>query len=142
MLGPRFDSSYSRPLHWIKMADITKCMPMTDHFEGIDKLVKEAPHTEGAPNFRRVSHNSKLEPYEFEILSRSNAQKCYSLFTCVQLLYFTNSGPIFHWFLSPNRWNIVLYFIDLVNQRNIGLYFIDLKLYFSVSGLRKFSCQF
>ena len=52
------------------MADITKCMPMTDHFEGIDKLVKEAPHTEGAPNFRRVSHNSKLE------LSRSNAQKC------------------------------------------------------------------
>jgi len=29
-------------------------MPMTDHFEGIDKLVKEAPHTEGAPNFRRM----------------------------------------------------------------------------------------
>ena len=28
---------------------------MTDHFEGIDKLVKEAPHTDGAPNFRRVS---------------------------------------------------------------------------------------
>eukprot|EP00096_Caligus_rogercresseyi_P006394 TRINITY_DN227_c0_g1_i1.p1 TRINITY_DN227_c0_g1~~TRINITY_DN227_c0_g1_i1.p1 ORF type:complete len:495 (+),score=211.05 TRINITY_DN227_c0_g1_i1:176-1660(+) len=27
---------------------------MTDHFEGIDKLVKEAPHTEGAPNFRRL----------------------------------------------------------------------------------------
>jgi len=27
---------------------------MTDHFEGMDKLVKEAPHTEGAPNFRRM----------------------------------------------------------------------------------------
>jgi len=27
---------------------------MTDHFEGIDKLVKEAPHTDGAPNFRRM----------------------------------------------------------------------------------------
>lgn len=27
---------------------------MTDHFEGIDKLVPEAPHTEGAPNFRRL----------------------------------------------------------------------------------------
>ena len=37
------------------MANIQKCMPMTDHFEGIDKLVKEAPHTDGAPNFRRVS---------------------------------------------------------------------------------------
>ena len=46
---------------------------MTDHFEGIDKLVKEAPHTEGAPNFRRVSHNSKLEPYEFH--SRGQMQK-------------------------------------------------------------------
>lgn len=36
------------------MADISTCKAMTDHFEGIDKLVKEAPHTEGAPNFRRV----------------------------------------------------------------------------------------
>merc|ERR1712223_271515 len=27
---------------------------MTDHFEGIDKLVKESPHTDGAPNFRRM----------------------------------------------------------------------------------------
>merc|ERR1712141_517890 len=36
---------------------------MTDHFEGIDKLVKEAPHTEGAPNFRRMSGFSRcLEP--------------------------------------------------------------------------------
>ena len=47
--------------------------------------------------------------------------------TYLQLHYFTNSGPIFHWFVSPNRWNIVLYFIDLVNQGNIGLYFIDLN---------------
>ena len=39
----------------IKMADIAACKAMTDHFEGIDKLVKEAPHTDGAPNFRRVS---------------------------------------------------------------------------------------
>ena len=38
------------------MVNINDCMPMTDHFEGIDKLVKEAPHTEGAPNFRRVSY--------------------------------------------------------------------------------------
>ena len=37
------------------MADIAACKAMTDHFEGIDKLVKEAPHTDGAPNFRRVS---------------------------------------------------------------------------------------
>ena len=36
------------------MAKIGECKPMTDHFEGIDKLVKEAPHTDGAPNFRRV----------------------------------------------------------------------------------------
>ena len=36
------------------MATVDKCAAMTDHFEGIDKLVKEAPHTEGAPNFRRV----------------------------------------------------------------------------------------
>jgi len=36
------------------MADISTCKAMTDHFEGIDKLVKEAPHTEGAPNFRRM----------------------------------------------------------------------------------------
>ena len=35
---------------------IDKCAVMTDHFEGIDKLVKEAPHTEGAPNFRRVRY--------------------------------------------------------------------------------------
>ena len=38
------------------MATIDKCAAMTDHFEGIDKLVKEAPHTEGAPNFRRVRY--------------------------------------------------------------------------------------
>jgi hypothetical protein len=37
----------------VKMED---CKAMTDYFEGIDKLVKEAPHTEGAPNFRRVRH--------------------------------------------------------------------------------------
>ena len=36
------------------MPNITACKPMTDHFEGIDKLVPEAPHTDGAPNFRRV----------------------------------------------------------------------------------------
>jgi hypothetical protein len=36
------------------MPNINDCQPMTDHFEGIEKLVKEAPHTEGAPNFRRV----------------------------------------------------------------------------------------
>jgi predicted protein tyrosine phosphatase len=36
------------------MAAIADCKPMTDHFEGIDKLVKEAPRTEGAPNFRRL----------------------------------------------------------------------------------------
>ena len=36
------------------MADVKSCKVMTDHFEGIDKLVKEAPHTDGAPNFRRV----------------------------------------------------------------------------------------
>lgn len=36
------------------MPNINDCQPMTDHFEGIDKLVKEAPHTEGAPNFRRM----------------------------------------------------------------------------------------
>ena len=37
------------------MAKIEDCKAMTDYFDGIDKLVKEAPHTEGAPNFRRVS---------------------------------------------------------------------------------------
>ena len=43
-------------LHWIKMAlEAKDCAVMTDHFDGIDKLVKEAPHTDGAPNFRRVS---------------------------------------------------------------------------------------
>ena len=36
------------------MVNINDCQPMTDHFDGIDQLVKEAPHTEGAPNFRRV----------------------------------------------------------------------------------------
>eukprot|EP00093_Oithona_nana_P002504 02504.XXX_19367_17100_1 [CDS] Oithona nana genome sequencing. len=36
------------------MVNIDDCQPMTDHFEGIDHLVKEAPHTEGAPNFRRM----------------------------------------------------------------------------------------
>lgn len=36
------------------MVNIDDCVPMTDHFEGIDKLVKEAPHTEGSPNFRRM----------------------------------------------------------------------------------------
>lgn len=41
-----------------KMVNINDCEPMTDHFEGIDRLVKEAPHTEGAPNFRRVRKKS------------------------------------------------------------------------------------
>lgn len=36
------------------MAAVPNCKAMTDHFEGIDKLVKEAPHTDGAPNFRRM----------------------------------------------------------------------------------------
>jgi len=36
------------------MPNINDCKAMTDHFEGMDKLVKEAPHTEGAPNFRRM----------------------------------------------------------------------------------------
>ncbi len=36
------------------MVKMDECKAMTDHFDGIDKLVKEAPHTEGAPNFRRV----------------------------------------------------------------------------------------
>ena len=40
------------------MPNINDCQPMTDHFEGIDHLVKEAPHTEGAPNFRRVSNRN------------------------------------------------------------------------------------
>ena len=44
------------------MPNIHACKPMTDHFEGIDKLVEEAPHTDGAPNFRRVSGN-RLERY-------------------------------------------------------------------------------
>ncbi len=43
------------------MVDIKACEPMTDHFEGIDKLVKEAPHTDGAPNFRRVRFNFKVD---------------------------------------------------------------------------------
>lgn len=37
-----------------KMTSMKDAKVMTDHFEGIDKLVKEAPHTDGAPNFRRV----------------------------------------------------------------------------------------
>jgi len=36
------------------MTTIKDAKAMTDHFEGIDKLVKEAPHTDGAPNFRRM----------------------------------------------------------------------------------------
>jgi len=36
------------------MPNVNDCLAMTDHFEGMDKLVKEAPHTEGAPNFRRM----------------------------------------------------------------------------------------
>ena len=36
------------------MTSMKDAKVMTDHFEGIDKLVKEAPHTDGAPNFRRV----------------------------------------------------------------------------------------
>lgn len=36
------------------MPNINDCLAMTDHFEGMDKLVAEAPHTEGAPNFRRM----------------------------------------------------------------------------------------
>ena len=38
------------------MPNVNDCLAMTDHFEGMDKLVKEAPHTEGAPNFRRVRY--------------------------------------------------------------------------------------
>lgn len=38
----------------MKMVKMDECKAMTDHFDGIDKLVKEAPHTEGAPNFRRM----------------------------------------------------------------------------------------
>ena len=45
------------------MATIDKCAAMTDHFEGIDKLVKEAPHTEGAPNFRRVRYWYQFSKY-------------------------------------------------------------------------------
>jgi hypothetical protein len=37
-----------------KMPNIDACLAMTDHFDGMDKLVAEAPHTEGAPNFRRM----------------------------------------------------------------------------------------
>ena len=53
------------------MTNIQKCMPMTDHFEGIDKLVKEAPHTDGAPNFRRVS--------ELTTWKRFSAKQIFSL---------------------------------------------------------------
>jgi len=42
------------------MPNITRCKAMTDYFEGIDKLVPEAPHTEGAPNFRRVSKGATI----------------------------------------------------------------------------------
>merc|ERR1719259_285483 len=38
----------------IKMTSMKDAKVMTDHFDGIDKLVKEAPHTDGAPNFRRM----------------------------------------------------------------------------------------
>merc|ERR1712168_1387982 len=38
----------------IRMTSMKDAKVMTDHFEGIDKLVKEAPHTDGAPNFRRM----------------------------------------------------------------------------------------
>ena len=48
------------------MATIDKCAAMTDHFEGIDKLVKEAPHTEGAPNFRRVRYWYLFSKYSRE----------------------------------------------------------------------------
>ena len=54
------------------MADISTCKAMTDHFEGIDKLVKEAPHTDGAPNFRRV-RNFGINPYLIHLsISYSN----------------------------------------------------------------------
>jgi len=36
------------------MTSMKDAKVMTDHFDGIDKLVKEAPHTDGAPNFRRM----------------------------------------------------------------------------------------
>ena len=42
------------------MPNVNDCLAMTDHFEGMDKLVKEAPHTEGAPNFRRVRYCAKI----------------------------------------------------------------------------------
>merc|ERR1712168_602463 len=38
----------------IRMTSMKDAKVMTGHFEGIDKLVKEAPHTDGAPNFRRM----------------------------------------------------------------------------------------
>ena len=48
--------------------------PMTDHFEGIDKLVKEAPHTDGAPNFRRVSDNC-YKASQFHLYIRTNKRE-------------------------------------------------------------------
>ncbi|TRY76868.1 hypothetical protein TCAL_03830 [Tigriopus californicus] len=36
------------------MPSIHACKAMTDHFDGIDRMVKEAPRIEGAPNFRRL----------------------------------------------------------------------------------------
>ena len=51
------------------MVKIEDCKAMTDHFDGIDKLVKEAPHTEGAPNFRRVSY---FRTTEMSLLITSN----------------------------------------------------------------------
>ena len=70
------------------MTNIQKCMPMTDHFEGIDKLVKEAPHTDGAPNFRRVSESwsqmglinptSKLQPWLMLSHSRNLMRNAYT----------------------------------------------------------------
>jgi hypothetical protein len=52
----------------VKMED---CKAMTDYFEGIDKLVKEAPHTEGAPNFRRVRHQFNFSSILFLAFSFS-----------------------------------------------------------------------
>ena len=49
------------------MVNINDCQPMTDHFDGIDQLVKEAPHTEGAPNFRRVREIFHQD-FEFRII--------------------------------------------------------------------------
>merc|ERR1712194_895011 len=42
------------------MPNINDCLAMTDHFEGMDKLVAEAPHTEGAPNIRECIIQDKM----------------------------------------------------------------------------------